>query len=227
MVTFEGFGCGYGGRKILEGIDLRFPARSVTALVGPSGSGKSTLLKAVNRLHEVEREDFFSEGSLRVLLEGAEREVGEIDPRRLRRKAGYIFQSPVPLPMSIRRNVSFALEIAGEPEGGRVEEALRRVGLWEELRYRLDDDARRLSLGQQQRLAIARTLVNDPEILLFDEPTSSLDPEATARIEELIAGLGVERCVILVTHDREQARRICDRIYSLEPYMRLPLKGTE
>jgi phosphate transport system ATP-binding protein len=218
MVKLEGFGCGYGERRILAGIDALFPSASATALVGPSGIGKSPLLKAINRLHEVEGGGCFVEGSVRARIGGEERDLYRMDPRRLRRMAGYIFQAPTPLPMSIYRNVSFALEIAGERDGGRVEEALRRVALWEEVRDRLDEDARRLSLGQQQRLAIARALVTRPEILLFDEPTSSLDPGATARIEALIRELAAEKTILLVTHDMGQAERVCDRILSLEPY---------
>ena len=215
MVKIEQFTCGYGKRTLIHDFSATFKQGSVTALSGRSGIGKSTLLKAINRLHEVEENGFFSTGNIDVVLDGKLQDNQTIDPTMLRRKVGYIFQSPVPLPMSIEKNVSFGLEIQGIKDSQRVEQALRQAYLWEEVKDRITQDPKSLSLGQQQRLAIARALVLEPEILLFDEPTSALDGEATEQIEQLMLSLKKNRTMILVTHDAGQIARICDSVIEI------------
>jgi len=215
MVKIEKFSCGYGQTWVIEGMNATFARGAITALSGRSGMGKSTLLKAINRLHEVEQNAFVREGVIRVVLDSTEVDIQTLDPIYLRRKVGYIFQSPTPLPMSIEKNVSFSLEIQGIHAPDRIEQALRQAYLWEEVKDRLTQDPQSLSLGQQQRLAIARALVLEPEILLFDEPTSALDSHATEQIEQLMLSLKKERTIILVTHDEGQIERVCDQIVKL------------
>jgi phosphate transport system ATP-binding protein len=210
MVQIEDFSCSYAGQKVVEGFNARFEKGSITALSGRSGIGKTTLLKAINRLHEVEENRFVSSGSIKVMLDGSMKDICILDPITLRRKVGYIFQSPVPLPMSIEKNVSFGLEIQGIKDMERVEQALRQAYLWEEVKERLTQSPEALSLGQQQRLTIARALVLEPEVLLFDEPTSALDSEATQQIEQLMLALKKDHTIILVTHDKGQIERVCD-----------------
>ena len=215
MVKIEQWYGGYGERMLFEGFDAIFERGMVTALSGRSGIGKSTLLKAINRLHEVEERGFVSHGMISVMLDGQMRDITQIDPVMLRRKVGYIFQSPVPLPMSIEKNVAFGLEIRGIRDQERVERALRQAYLWEEVKDRLEQRPESLSLGQQQRLTIARALVLEPEVLLFDEPTSALDAEATEQIEQLMMRLKKDHTIILVTHDQGQIERICDKVIKI------------
>ena len=181
----------FGGRRVLHGIDADFPALRITVLLGRSGSGKTTFLRALNRLNEC-FEGCESSGDVRVSLGGILRPTaGPNAPSvsRLRRAAGMVFQTPNPLPMSIRRNVTLPVSLAGDLSRDRLEEILRErlqeVGLWEEVADRLDSPASTLSGGQQQRLCLARALALDPELLLLDEPTASLDRDAAFRIEKL------------------------------------------
>ena len=221
MIDIENLTCGYGERTVWE--DLSFEARSgeITAIVAPSGEGKTTLLKAINRLHEVERNGFWMRGTIRARIDGKVHDLyaPPIDPHWLRRRIAYIFQSPVVLPMSIGANVAFGLKLAqvNDPvrTGERVRQALEEAALWDEVHARLWDPAGTLSLGQQQRLAIARALVLEPSILLMDEPTSSLDPAATARIESLLTHLKKSRTILLVSHDHAQIDRVADRVITL------------
>ena len=216
-MAIEHFSCGYGDSTVIKGMNATFGRGEITALVADSGMGKSTLLKAINRLHEVEENGFYKTGTIRAVLDGEERDIYTQDPSYIRRKIGYIFQSPTPLPLSIEKNVSFGLDIMGIKESPKIEQALKDAYLWDEVRQRLDAPASSLSLGQQQRLAIARALVLDPEILLFDEPTSALDQHATAKIEQLMSELKRERTIILVTHDRVQVERIADSVVGINP----------
>jgi len=211
MVQIEDYSCSYTGQSVVGAFSARFERGSITALSGRSGVGKTTLLKAINRLHEIEENGFIGSGSIKIRLDGETKDIHDIDPIFLRRKVGYIFQSPTPLPMSIEKNVSFALDIQGIKDPERVEQALRQAYLWEEVKDRLAQRPESLSLGQQQRLTIARALVLEPEVLLFDEPTSALDSEATQQIEQLMFTLKKDRTIILVTHDKGQIERICDR----------------
>jgi len=193
-------------------VDLR--DRSVTAIIGPSGCGKSTFLRCLNRMHETipgARVDG------RVLLDGHDIYGNGISPVAVRRQVGMVFQRPTPFPtMSIRENVAAGLAVLDHKPGRKeqdeiVERALKRAALWEEVKDRLKTSATGLSGGQQQRLCIARALATDPEVLLLDEPTASLDPISTQKVEELIYELRTDVTVIIVTHNMQQAARVSDR----------------
>ena len=201
----------YGDFHALKGIDLVVPVQRVTALIGPSGCGKSTLLRLCNRMSDTVAGTRVS-GSLRVL--GREIFDPAFPVEELRRHVGMVFQHPNPFPMSVRDNLAFGLRLAGRPDAdavaAAVERSLTAVGLWEALRDRLGQDALALSADFQQRLCLARALAVAPRILLMDEPCSSLDPIATARIEELIAQLKATYTIVIVTHSMQQAARISD-----------------
>jgi len=220
-IRIENLSFYYGERRVLDRVAAAFPARAVSAVVGPSGQGKSTLLLAVNRIWE-EIPGARAEGSVRIRLAGGELEVNDpgIDLPAMRRRVGLVFQAPNPLPMSIFRNLAFPLKVAGirnkTEVASRVEKALKQAFLWDEVAGRLAEDARKLSGGQQQRLCIARALVLEPEILLLDEPTSSLDAAAAGIIEELISGLGKRLTLLLVSHSEDQVARLADKVFRLE-----------
>ncbi len=207
----------YRGRQILRDISARFDDRSITAIVGPSGVGKSTFLMTLNRLWE-NIPDTSMKGRVEIRFDGRFQDV--YDPSfpvtRLRRLVALVFQSPNPLPMSIYRNVAFPLKLSGRTDKKfteeKVEEVLRMAYLWDEVKDRLGHDARGLSGGQQQRLCIARALVLEPEVLLMDEPTSSLDPTATGVIEELLVSLKDRLSILVVSHYLDQVQRVADRI---------------
>jgi len=201
----------YGAQVALEGVDLDVAPGEVLALIGPSGCGKTSLLWSLNRMSDlvsgcrVEGEVHL--GSAAVLGAG-------VDTRALRRRVGLIFQRPNPFPLSIRRNLELGLlerGLGGEELEGAVRRNLEAVGLWREVGDRLDAPALELSGGQQQRLCIARALALEPEVLLFDEPCSALDPLSTGVVEELVASLRGRYTVVVVTHNLGQARRISDR----------------
>lgn len=221
MISLENFSCGYGEETILREVSFVARRGEITAVTAPSGHGKTTLLKAVNRLHEVDANGFWQRGEIEVTIGGEMIDPygKHIDLHWLRRKIAYVFQSPTVLPMSIEANVAFGLKLAHAHDrkhiARRVRAALEEVGLWEEVQHRLDQAASTLSLGQKQRLAIARALVLDPEIFLLDEPTSSLDAEATARVESLMQRLASDRTVLLVSHDQAQIERVADRVIVL------------
>lgn len=210
----------YGPRTVLRHVNAIFCENALTAIVGPSGCGKSTFLMTLNRLWE-EIPGAHGEGRVWVRLDGREQLVSEAGfcVTRLRRKVGMVFQTPNPLPMSIYKNVAFPLKIMGEKDkhvlANTVENALRRAFLWNEVKDRLHEDARRLSGGQQQRLCIARALAAQPEVLLLDEPTSSLDGRAAAIIEELLVTLKEGCTLIVVSHYLEQVRRLADHVYEV------------
>ena len=207
----DSFALWRGEHQVLRDISLSFPQNSATALLGPSGCGKSTLLKAINRLHEQEREVHVS-GSIK--LDGEELLNHKVNLPELRRKVGMVFQTPTPFPMSIAQNVAYGIRLHERlPEDVlllRVKEALQRVALLKEVAERLNQSALALSGGQQQRLCIARALAVGPKVLLLDEPTSALDPLSTQKIEQLIRQLKKEMIVVLVTHNPDQALRCCD-----------------
>jgi phosphate transport system ATP-binding protein len=202
----------YGSSEQVRGIDLRFPANRVTAIIGPSGCGKSTMVRCLNRMHE-ESPGARAEG--RVLLDELDIYNPSVDVVAVRRAVGMVFQKPNPFPtMSIFDNVAAGLRLTSKGRGelaSRVEAALRGAGLWEEVRDRLSSPGVGLSGGQQQRLCIARSLAVDPEVLLMDEPCSALDPIATLKIEELIAQLKRRITIVIVTHNMQQAARVADR----------------
>ena len=201
----------YGDRLALKGITLPVYARRVTAFIGPSGCGKSTLLRVLNRMYALYPNQR-AEGS--VLLDGEDILSKKQDLNLLRTKIGMVFQKPTPFPMSIYDNVAFGIRLyeklpASEMDG-RIESALRKAALWEEVKDKLRQSGLSLSGGQQQRLCIARAIAVKPEVLLLDEPASALDPISTAKIEELIGELQPDYCIAIVTHNLQQAARVSD-----------------
>jgi phosphate transport system ATP-binding protein len=210
----------YQDRKILDRLTIGFVDRNVTAIVGPSGQGKSTLLTVVNKLW-LEIPGARVTGRVAIRFDGQMTDIhdnGFYLPR-LRQKVGMVFQEPNPLPMSIHKNVAFPLKLTGVRDRGVIEErvrgALKKCFLWEEVKDRLDADARSLSGGQQQRLCMARALILDPEVLLLDEPTASLDEKAVGVIESLIDRLKGRCTVLLVSHYMDQVHRVADRVVEL------------
>jgi phosphate transport system ATP-binding protein len=208
-VTLEGLNAWYGGLHAIKELDLAFDSHRVTALIGPSGSGKSTVVRCINRMHE-EAPGARVEGCVRLGDENLN--APEVDVVAVRRAIGMVFQKPNPFPtMSIFDNVAAGLRLTSRRvDRGKVEQALRGAGLWEEVKDRLDRPGIGLSGGQQQRLCIARALAVDPQVLLMDEPASALDPIATLRIEELIAELKDRVTIVIVTHNMQQAARVAD-----------------
>jgi phosphate transport system ATP-binding protein len=202
----------YGKFTAVKDVTLAFQANTVNALIGPSGCGKSTYLRTLNRMHEL------SEGGWitgRVLLDGEDIYGPRVSPMQLRRRIGMVFQKPTPFPtMSIYDNVAAGLRINGRWRRGEldavVERSLRQAALWEEVKDRLRTSAMALSGGQQQRLCIARTIAPRPEVVLLDEPTASLDPAGTQRIEELVFELKRDFTIVIVTHNMQQAARVSD-----------------
>ncbi len=204
----------FGERKVLDRVSLTMPAGEITALIGPSGCGKSTFLRILNRMHELVPSAALAG---EVLLDG----VDVYDPQRkltdARRSIGMVFQKPNPFPaMSIRENVLAGLRLTGtrasrSEKDALVEHCLRRGGLWEEVKDRLDAPGGGLSGGQQQRLCIARSLAIKPRVLLMDEPCSALDPTSTRVIEETMLELAREVTIVIVTHNMQQARRVSSR----------------
>ncbi len=208
----EGFHLHYGAFHALKDVTLAIPSNSVTAIIGPSGCGKSTLLRSFNRMNDL-ISGVRTSGALCVL--GDDVLAPSLDVVDLRRRVGMVFQRPNPFPRSIADNVAFGLRLLGIRDRGeleiRVEDALRRAALWDEVKDRLDRSALALSGGQQQRLCIARCLAVGPDVILMDEPASALDPTATARIEELALELKERYTILVVTHNMQQAARISDR----------------
>ncbi|TVQ03603.1 MAG: phosphate ABC transporter ATP-binding protein [Balneolaceae bacterium] len=202
----------YGSVYGVRDVSIPFRNKTVTALIGPSGCGKTTYLRALNRMHDLTREAKV-EGA--VLLENKNIYDADINPVIIRRKVGMVFQKPTPFPtMSIYDNVVAGLKLVGIRNKGILDEvcekALNQAALFDEVKDRLKSPAVSLSGGQQQRLSIARALAVEPEVLLMDEPTSSLDPQATLRIEELIHTLKKDITIIIITHNMQQAARVSD-----------------
>jgi phosphate transport system ATP-binding protein len=202
----------YGKFTAVKNVSLGFQLNTVNALIGPSGCGKSTFLRTLNRMHEL------SEGGWitgQVLLDGEDIYARKVSPMQLRRRIGMVFQKPTPFPtMSIYDNVAAGLRINGSLRRGElddvVERSLRQAALWDEVKDRLRTSAVALSGGQQQRLCIARTIAPRPEVVLLDEPTASLDPGGTQRIEELVFELKQHFTIVIVTHNMQQAARVSD-----------------
>ena len=199
----------YGQTQALKDINLTLPERRITAFIGPSGCGKSTLLRVFNRMYAL-YPGHRATGD--VLLDGEDVLAPTLDVAALRFRVGMVFQKPTPFPMSIFDNVAFGLRLSRRISRGeladRVEEALRDAAMWEEVKDKLHEDGRGLSGGQQQRLCIARTLALRPEVLLFDEPTAALDPISTLRVEETLQALREQYCIVIVTHNLQQAARV-------------------
>jgi len=201
----------YGENLALKDVSMEVPDRYVTALIGPSGCGKSTLIRCFNRMNDLVD---ICRITGRIDFHGNNIYAKESDPVEIRRKIGMVFQKPNPFPKSIYENVAYGPRIHGINDKKRldaiVEGSLRHAALWEEVKDRLQDSAMGLSGGQQQRLCIARTLAVEPEVILMDEPCSALDPIATSKIETLINALKKQYCVIIVTHNMQQAARVSD-----------------
>ncbi|MEN6299213.1 MAG: phosphate ABC transporter ATP-binding protein [Anaerolineaceae bacterium] len=199
------------GMESLKNINLRIPANQITVLFGPAGGGKSTLLRTINRLNDLADVKF---ATGKVLLDEINILDKDTDLITLRRKIGMVFSNPVVLPFSIRRNVLFGLELAGEHNPKVLKQAIERslsqAALWDEIKDRLDDPAVALSGGQQQRLCLARSLAQQPEIILLDEPTSGLDPISTSKVEHSLQELKKDYTIVLVPHSIQQAARMAD-----------------
>jgi phosphate transport system ATP-binding protein len=203
----------YGDKEAIKGVDIDIHDDKVTAFIGPSGCGKSTFLRTLNRMND-------TIASARVTgdikLDGDDIYSNAMDVVQLRARVGLVFQKPNPFPKSIFENVAYGPRIHGLADGkseleGIVENALKRAGLWEEVKDRLEESGTALSGGQQQRLCIARAIAVDPEVILMDEPCSALDPIATAKIEELIHELRGRYAIAIVTHNMQQAARVSQR----------------
>jgi phosphate transport system ATP-binding protein len=199
----------YGDTLALKGINLPLYANNVTAFIGPSGCGKSTLLRVLNRMYDLYPKQR-AEGE--VMLDGENILDPKLDLNLLRARVGMVFQKPTPFPMSIYDNIAFGIKLYEKlPKSeldGRVESALRRSALWEEVKDKINASGLSLSGGQQQRLCIARTVAIRPEVILLDEPCSALDPISTAKIEELIDELTEDYTLAIVTHSMQQAARV-------------------
>ena len=201
----------YGAKKALNKVDIACFENRVTAIIGPSGCGKSTFIRTLNRMNDV-IPGTRMEGT--ILLDGKNIHDPDVDVVELRRRVGMVFQKPNPFPKSIFDNIAYGLRINGMRDKRKLEEvaerSLRGAALWEEVKDRLDENAFSLSGGQQQRLCIARALAVEPEVILFDEPCSAIDPIATAKFEDLIETLKKSYTVIIVTHNMQQAARVSD-----------------
>ena len=201
----------YGDFYALQDVSLEIPAHEITALIGPSGCGKSTFLKTLNRMNDL-IEGVRIEGE--VLLDGEDIFAPDVDVVHLRKRVGMVFQRPNPFPMSIYDNIAYGPRIHGQKNKAILDELVERslvgAALWDEIKDRLKTSAMSLSGGQQQRLCIARLLAEEPEVLVMDEPCSSLDPISTMKIEELVTELKKDYTIVMVTHNMQQAARVSD-----------------
>ncbi len=199
------------GAESLRDITLEIAPQAITVLFGPAGGGKSTLLRMINRLNDLADVRYFSG---QILLDGDNILDPKTDVITLRRRVGMVFARPVVLPFSVRRNLTYGLEMGGERRKARldqaVERSLRQAALWDEVKDRLDDPAVSLSGGQQQRLCLALVLALEPEVIMLDEPTSGLDPISTAKVEATLQELKQQYTIILVPHSVQQAARVAD-----------------
>ncbi len=210
-VTIRDLDFFYGEARALKAISLPLYGNKVTAFIGPSGCGKSTLLRVLNRMYDLYPNQ---RASGEVIFDGANILSPKQDLNLLRARIGMVFQKPTPFPMSIYENIAFGIRLYERlPRSeldGRVETSLRRAALWDEVKDKLGANGQSLSGGQQQRLCIARTIAVRPEVLLFDEPCSALDPISTAKIEELIDELTDDYTIVIVTHNMQQAARVSE-----------------
>ncbi|GBC72288.1 Phosphate import ATP-binding protein PstB [archaeon HR03] len=202
----------YGRKYAIKDINLKFERSRITAIIGPSGCGKSTLLRCINRMNDL-IPDAKVQG--KVYYRGLDIYSKDVDPVAVRTAIGMVFQRPNPFPMSIFDNVAFGLRVNGvkltkQQMYEKVKDALEKAALWDEVKDRLDAQAFSLSGGQQQRLCIARALAVDPDVILLDEPTVSLDPISTAKIEQLLRNISQDYTIIIVTHNMQQAARVSD-----------------
>jgi phosphate transport system ATP-binding protein len=200
----------YAGQPAVHGVTLDIHANEITAIIGPSGCGKSTLIRCFNRMNDlIPAADVHGQ----VLYRGHDLYAAEVDPVEVRRRIGMVFQKPNPFPKSVFDNIAFGLRVHGISDDidDRVETALKRAALWDEVKRDLKKSALALSGGQQQRLCIARAIAVRPDVVLMDEPCSALDPIATSRIEDLMQELKSDYTIIIVTHNMQQAARVSDR----------------
>jgi len=200
----------YSGKRAVSGVNIDVAKNEVTALIGPSGCGKTTFLRCLNRMN-----DLIPGATVHgeILYHGQNLYDKSVDVIDVRRRIGMVFQKPNPFPKSIYENIAFGLKVNGLKDDipGRVEAALRRAALWDEVKDKLKQDGMALSGGQQQRLCIARAIAIHPEVILMDEPCSALDPISTLKIEELMRELVSEYTIVIVTHNMQQAARVSDR----------------
>jgi phosphate transport system ATP-binding protein len=199
----------YGSHTAVDGVTMDIPAQRITGLIGPSGCGKSTLLRCLNRMNDL------VPGAVvggKVAYHGQDLYANGVDPVEVRRRIGMVFQRPNPFPKSIYDNVAYGPRLLGRRKGldEVVERSLERAALWDEVKGKLKQSAYALSGGQQQRLCIARCVAVEPDVILMDEPCSALDPIATSRIEDLMAELKDDYTIVIVTHNMQQAARVCD-----------------
>ena len=211
-VSFQNYTLHYSdGTESLRNISLNIPPNKISVIFGPAGGGKSSLLRTLNRLNDL-ADVAYQEGS--VLLDDIDILQPDVDVIDLRRRVGMVFARPVVLPMSIRENLTYGLEVAGEKDqeilDAAVENSLQKAALWEEVKDRLGDPAVALSGGQQQRLCLARVLALEPNVILLDEPTSGLDPISTGKVEESLQDLKRDYTIVLVPHSVQQAARTAD-----------------
>jgi phosphate transport system ATP-binding protein len=199
----------YGKSPAVQGVNLEIYKNAITAIIGPSGCGKSTVLRCLNRMN-----DLVASAKIdgRVLYHGIDLYAKDVDPIEVRRRIGMVFQRPNPFPKSIYDNVAYGLRILGMKDNldDRVEQALKRAALWDEVKHRLKKSALGLSGGQQQRLCIARAIAVEPDVILLDEPASSLDPISTSAIEDLMHDLKQHYTLVIVTHNMQQAARVAE-----------------
>jgi phosphate transport system ATP-binding protein len=212
-IAIKGLDFYYGDNRALKSIDFDIPDRQVTGMIGPSGCGKSTLLRVLNRMYSLYPNQ---RATGEAMIDGMNIIAPDADLNALRAKIGMVFQKPTPFPMTIYENIAFGVRLHERMSKAqmdeRVEWALSRAAIWDEVKDRLDSSALGLSGGQQQRLCIARTIAVRPEVILFDEPTSALDPISTLKIEELIDELKRDFTIVIVTHNMQQAARCADQV---------------
>lgn len=213
VFSVENLSTGYGDKPVLKEVTVEIPRNAITAVIGPSGCGKSTFLRCLNRMNDL-APDFYMSGN--VHHEQQDIYGSKIDVTKVRRNIGMVFQKPNPFPKSIYDNIAYGLRIQGIKNKKRLDQVVRdsleQAALWDEVSDQLKQSALSLSGGQQQRLCIARTIAVSPDVILFDEPCSALDPIATRKIEELMVSLKSEYTIVVVTHNLQQARRIADYV---------------
>jgi phosphate transport system ATP-binding protein len=211
-ITVNNLNAWFGVKQVLHNIDIGIEKNGITAIIGPSGCGKSTFIRCLNRMHEVVPQ---AKASGKVLVDDKDIYDSYIDPVDIRRRIGMVFQKPNPFPtMSIRDNVVAGLRLNGMKDKSvldkTAEESLKKAALWDEVKNDLNKSGMSLSGGQQQRLCIARALAVEPEVILFDEPCSALDPISTSKIEDLMIELKEKYTLVIVTHNMQQAARVSD-----------------
>jgi phosphate transport system ATP-binding protein len=216
IINIENLNLFFGKQQVLKDVNISIPRNKITVILGPSGCGKTTLLKCLNRLTDL-YEDVKISGSIKI--DGEDILNTRMDVTEIRKKTGLLSQRPYPLPMSIFDNVAYGMKINGirnkKEQRSKVQLYLEKASLWDEVKDRLKEPASKLSIGQQQRLCLARGLAVEPQIILADEPTSALDPISSKTIEEQFAKLKEQYSIVLVTHILRQARRIADYVVFL------------